>query len=218
MSPGTRTLFARGFRLTCSLTLPQMSTFFDEIKLYSTVPVVDEQILTAEFLEASRGLVKLFDLLGSTAFSPVTSDMNGNIEKVSKKMLADPKANTLQGLILSEVTDKKKTATQGLLWLCRGLQFTAQAMREAVDNPSIELTKAFTDAYLKTLSKYHGMLVKPIFKLAMNACPYRKDFFEKLGADQAKVNAQLLEWLEALEKIIAIIFAFFELGNYGKGL
>ncbi|GBC37041.2 glycolipid transfer protein [Rhizophagus irregularis DAOM 181602=DAOM 197198] len=31
-----------------------------------------------------------------------------------------------------------------------------------------------------TLKPFHGMVVRPIFALAMKACPYRKDFFEKL--------------------------------------
>lgn len=34
---------------------------------------------TAAFLEACEGLVKLFDLLGNTAFKVVQNDMNGNI-------------------------------------------------------------------------------------------------------------------------------------------
>lgn len=102
--------------------------------------------------------------------------------------------------------------------MSRGLQFTAQSLRETVDNPERELAKTFNDGYGKTLTKYHSMLVRPVFKLAMKACPYRKDFFAKLGADQDKVNAQLKEWLEALEKIVKIIFDFYESGNYGKGL
>ena len=55
------------------------------------------------------------------------------------------------------------------------------------------------------------MLVKPVFKLAMKACPYRKDFFEKLGADQTKVAEQLQKWLEALEGIVKIIMDFLHL-------
>ena len=198
-----------------------MSTFFDEMKKnFSEVTLTEENhIDTASFLEASESLVKLFDVLGSSAFAVVQKDMTGNIQKVRTKLLADPaNSSTLQGLILSEANTKTKTATQGLLWLSRGLQFTAQAMRETVDNPSSELVKTFTDAYLKTLSQYHGMLVKPIFKLAMKACPYRKDFFAKLGADQEKIVQQLTAWLEALEKIVKIIFDFFASGNYGKGL
>lgn len=197
-----------------------MSTFFDELKRsFADVTVTDGKIDTATFLEASESLVKLFDLLGSSAFSVVQKDMTGNIDKIRAKLLKDPaQALTLQDLVLSEAGTKDKKATQGLLWLLRGLQFTAQAMRETVDNPTKEMTVTFTDAYSKTLSQYHGMLVKPIFKLAMKACPYRKDFFEKLGADQAKVNEQLAVWLKALEEIVNTIIAFFASGNYGKGL
>lgn len=197
-----------------------MSTFFDEMKKsFVDVPVTDGKVDTATFLEASESLVKLFDLLGSSAFAVVQKDMTGNITKIRTKLLADPAgSSTLQDLILSEAGSKTKTATQGLLWLSRGLQFTAQAMRETIDNPAKELTVTFTDAYTQTLSKYHGMLVKPIFKLAMKACPYRKDFFAKLGADQEKVTKQLGEWLAALETIVKNIMDFFTSGNYGKGL
>lgn len=197
-----------------------MSTFFDEMKKsFADVPISSEKIDTASFLEASESLVKLFDLLGSSAFQVVQKDMTGNITKIRTKLLADPAGSgTLQDLVLSEANTKTKTATQGLLWLSRGLQFTSQAMRETIDNPSKELTVTFTDAYSKTLSQYHGMLVKPIFKLAMKACPYRKDFFEKLGADQTKVEEQLKAWLKALEDIVKIILDFFVSGNYGKGL
>lgn len=197
-----------------------MSTFFDEMKKsFADVPVTDGKIDTASFLEASESLVKLFDLLGSSAFAVVQKDMTGNISKIRAKLLADPAGSgTLQDLILSEANTKTKTATQGLLWLSRGLQFTSQAMKETVENPAKELTVTFTDAYSKTLSQYHGMLVKPIFKLAMKACPYRKDFFEKLGADQTKVEEQLRAWLKALEDIVKIILDFFTSGNYGKGL
>ena len=201
-------------------TSKTMSTFFDEMKKsFADVPITDEKVDTASFLEASESLVKLFDLLGSSAFQVVQKDMTGNITKIRTKLLADPAGSgTLQDLVLSEANTKTKTATQGLLWLSRGLQFTSQAMRETVDNPSKELAVTFTDAYSKTLSQYHGMLVKPIFKLAMKACPYRKDFFEKLGADQTKVAEQLKTWLKALENIVQIILDFFTSGNYGKGL
>lgn len=196
-----------------------MSTFFDEMKTsFVDVPVTDSKVDTASFLEASESLVKLFDLLGSSAFSVVQKDMTGNIEKIRAKLLLDPaNSSTLQDLVLSEVSTKSKKATQGLLWLSRGLQFTAQAMRETVDSLS-ELTVTFTDAYSKTLAQYHGMLVKPIFKLAMKACPYRQAFYEKLGSDQARVKELLATWLAALENIVKIIMDFFVLGNYGKGL
>lgn len=145
--------------------------------------------------------------------------MKGNIEKIRKRQLADPaKGETLQDIVLSEVTEKKKDATQGLLWLTRGLEFTAVAMRNTLNNPNEELSKSFTDSYAVTLSKYHGMLVRPVFKLAMKACPYRKDLFEKLGSPLEKVIEQLKEWLGALEKLVKIIQTFLTSGNYAKGL
>lgn len=41
-----------------------MSTFFDEMKRsFKDVPITDGKISTAEFLEASESLVKLFGML-----------------------------------------------------------------------------------------------------------------------------------------------------------
>lgn len=53
-------------------------------------------------------------------------------------------------------------------------------------------------------------MVKPIFSAAMSACPYRKDFYVKLGEDQEKVMAELRVWLAALEKIIVVLKGFLE--------
>lgn len=196
-------------------------TFFDDMKTsFKDVPQPDNEISTLEFLEASESLVKLFDLLGSSAFAVVQSDMSGNINKVSAKFLSDPvNCGTLEKLILTEIKEGgKKTATQGLLWLTRGLQFTAVAMRKCIDNPDWELSKAFEKAYSETLVKFHSFLVKPVFKLAMKACPYRKDFFAKLGDDLSKVNEQLQDWVSSLESVVDHIMKFFDSGNYGKGL
>jgi hypothetical protein len=55
-------------------------------------------------------------------------------------------------------------------------------------------------------------MVKPIFSAAMSACPYRKDFYAKLGGagDEEKVQSEMKTWLAALERIIAILKAFLE--------
>lgn len=44
----------------------------------------------------------------------------------------------------------------------------------------------------------------------MSACPYRKDFYAKLGSDDAKVQEDLRVYLAALEKIVGILKAFVE--------
>jgi hypothetical protein len=51
----------------------------------------------------------------------------------------------------------------------------------------------------------------------MKACPYRKDFFEKLGDDQEKVKQQYEEWLLAFEKVVQRLNNFYTEGGYDKG-
>ncbi len=53
-------------------------------------------------------------------------------------------------------------------------------------------------------------MVKPIFSAAMSACPYRKDFYTKLGEDPEKVAAELRVWLVALEKRIEVLKGFLD--------
>ncbi|ORZ34909.1 glycolipid transfer protein-like protein HET-C2 [Catenaria anguillulae PL171] len=177
------------------------TTYFDTLsKSYTQVPVTDEGIDTPSFLEATEGLINMLDLLGSSAFKPVQSDMSGNVKKIRERYNSDnAKNSTLQKLITSEKADNKKTATEGLLWLTRGLSFCAQALRHSHNNEAEELTESFTKAYETTLKPHHSMMVRPIFSLAMKACPYRKDFYAKLGSDTDKVRKQLSEWLVALE-------------------
>ncbi|KAK9478143.1 glycolipid transfer protein domain-containing protein [Lipomyces japonicus] len=195
------------------------NTFFDTAKRsFADVPIADSKISTTEFLEAAESLVSLFDLLGSAAFTVVQKDMNGNIKKIRDRQLANPAVSTtLQDIVISEKVEKNKTATQGLLWLTRGLEFTAVALRRNVSSNE-ELTDSFTAAYSEILIKFHSILVRPVFKLAMKATPYRKNFYEKLGGGFENVKDALLSWLDALEDIVKIIKDFFISGNYGKGL
>lgn len=44
----------------------------------------------------------------------------------------------------------------------------------------------------------------------MKACPYRNDFYAKLGSPEDVVRAQLIAWLEALERIVTIMKEFYE--------
>jgi len=166
-------------------------------------------IATTEFLEASESLTTLFDLLGSVAFSPVKSDILGNVKKIRDRQLAAPgESETLQSLVINELKTKKHVATEGLLWLVRGLDFTAQALRKNLSEPDTELCDSFRDAYGSTLKPYHSFIVKPIFSAAMSATPYRKDFYAKLGDDHVQCSAALERWVEALEKRVAILKEF----------
>ncbi|KAH0559928.1 hypothetical protein GP486_003551 [Trichoglossum hirsutum] len=203
---------------------PAGTTFFDSLKRsFSDVPVdaaKENAISTTEFLEAAESLITLFgvymlgELAGNPAmfaFTPVKSDMGGNIKKIRDRQLAAPaESETLQALVQNELKLKKPVASGGLLWLVRGLDFTAKALRKNTSNSTEELSDSFRSAYGDTLKPHHNFMVKPVFSAAMSATPYRKDFYQKLGDDQEQVKAKLEAWLTALEKQVEILQVFQE--------
>ena len=132
------------------------------------------------------------------------------IQKIRNRQLEAPlDSETLQSLVVAELQKAKKhTATEGLLWLTRGLDFTAQALRKNMDAPTEELSTSFRASYGETLKQHHSFIVKPIFSAAMSATPYRKDFYAKLGDDQQRVQKELRAWLEALERRVTILNGF----------
>lgn len=160
--------------------------------------------------------------MGSVAFNPVKNDMLGNVKKIRERQLASPgTSENLQGLCKAEIASKSHKATEGLLWLVRGLDFTAQALRADTTNnaglavneakPKKELADSFRDAYKNTLAPHHSFMIKPIFSAAMSATPYRKDFYAKMlgqGASPETLNKEIEEWLAALEERITILKTF----------
>jgi hypothetical protein len=205
--------------------IPAGKTWFDTLKThFSAVPLssTDKGISTLDFLSAAESTTTLFDMLGSVAFTPVKSDMTGNITKIRTRYNASPaNSQTLQELCKSELAAKSHTATEGLLWLVRGLDFTAQSLRaDLTDNvgvathepkPKAELADCFRKSYKNTLAPHHGWMVKPIFSAAMSATPYRKDLYARMagqGVEGEKVREELESWLKALEERVAVLKAF----------
>lgn len=102
---------------------PPGGTFLDTLKKsFVDVPIAPgtNAVSTTEFLEAAESLTTLFDVLGSVAFTPVKSDMLGNVKKIRDRQLAAPgESANLQDLVRNELKTKKHTATEGLVWLVR---------------------------------------------------------------------------------------------------
>ncbi|EKM54727.1 uncharacterized protein PHACADRAFT_258755 [Phanerochaete carnosa HHB-10118-sp] len=203
-----------------------MAPYFETVKSFTDVPVTDAGVDTITFLEAAQGVVNLFDLLGSAAFAAVQNDLKSNIAKVRARYDAVPdQSGTLELLVENEKGEKKRTATEGLLWLLRGLAFTCKALQIAQANKSTELSTAFSESYSATLKKYHNFVVKGVFAVAMKACPYRAAFFDKLAADpaggppvpQEKLDEELDKWLAALDSIATRLQTFYDSNDYGKG-
>ncbi|GMK55744.1 hypothetical protein CspeluHIS016_0208000 [Cutaneotrichosporon spelunceum] len=199
-----------------------MPQFFETItKSFEDVPITEDGVETSSFLEASEGVVKIFNLFGNPAFSVVQNDITGNINKVRTYYTANPtEANTLEKLLAHDkaahAKPKERVATDALMWLLRGLKFTSMGLRNNLDSKDEELSVSFTKAYEGSLKKYHGMMVRPVFSLAMKACPYRTSFYSKLGEPQDVVLAKLDKWLKALENIIERMSKVFKDGGYGE--
>lgn len=144
-------------------------TFFANLqKSFVDVPFDkshENAIETSPFLEAAESLCTLFgilgktllspwilltwcriDVLGSVAFTPVKSDMLGNVKvgvphtttkkptngavlkKIRDRQLVAPvQSEHLQSLVINELKTKKHTATEGLLWLVRFVYLLAHA-------------------------------------------------------------------------------------------
>jgi len=200
--------------MTSKRTIPPGGTLYDTFKRsWTDVPIdkeKDNAISTSEFLEAAEEVLSIFDVLGSVAFIPVKTDMNGNINKIRDRQLAKPaESATLQELVINELKEKKHTATEGLVWLVRGLEFTLLSLQINLASPnSEELSVSFRSAYSTTLKPHHSFLVKPMFSAAMSACPYRKDFYAKLGDDETKVQEAMRTWLTAMENVVGILKEF----------
>ncbi|KAH6560656.1 hypothetical protein BASA60_000526 [Batrachochytrium salamandrivorans] len=226
-----------------------MATFFDTLSSsYTTIVVAssDNGIPTLQFLDSTNSLTKLFDTLGA-AFSVVSSDMHGNITKIRTRFDQNAaRSGTLQELVNAERADNSGKAADALLWLKRGLEFTAMGLRRNLDNPSEELSTSFNKAYEGTLSRHHNFMIRGVFfgklnthggvlattqsfpthpvlffyylmQLAMKACPSRVDFYAKLSrSDPAKMKEQLVAWLSALETQVSIINQFLKANGIEK--
>ncbi|ODN75825.1 hypothetical protein L202_05824 [Cryptococcus amylolentus CBS 6039] len=196
--------------------------FFETItKSFTDVTITEAGVNTAEFLEAAEGLVKIFNLFGNPAFTVVQNDLTGNIAKIRAYLAQNPtSASTLESLLATEKANvpkpKDRVATDALMWLLRGLKFTSLGLKINLENKDEELSASFTKAYEQSLKKYHGMMVRPVFYLAMKACPYRATFYPKLGEPQAEVTVKLEAWLKALYDIVEKETTVFKAGSYGE--
>ncbi len=68
---------------------------------------------------------------------------------------------------MNEKGEKKRTATEGLMWLLRGLAFTCKALQAAQANKTEELSAAFSKSSEATLKKFHNFVVKGIFAVSV---------------------------------------------------
>lgn len=197
-------------------TIPAGGTLLDTFKRsWVDVPVdadKDNAISTTEFLEASEALTMIFDALNTAGLTFVKTDILNNVKKVRTRQLEAPAdSETVQALVLNELKTGKHTATEGLLWLVRGLEFTCIALSQNVANSTETVKDSFSNAYSASLKAHHNWVVSKGIQVAFGYCPDRATLYDKLGAKESsleKVHTDLRPYLAALEKIVGILKGF----------
>eukprot|EP00732_Lithocolla_globosa_P003133 Lithocolla_globosa_v1_NODE_2372_length_2032_cov_3.563480.p2 type:complete len:205 gc:universal NODE_2372_length_2032_cov_3.563480:696-82(-) len=183
---------------------------------WQDVTIVDGQVNAKEFIEAAVCFTSILTLLGGVVFDPVKNDMLGNIKQMEDWRLTDPEKHAnLQEMVRLEMASGKgkmgvRCAANGLTWFKRGMEFMVTSFQRSLNNETEELSVSFQKGYDTTLSKHHNFMMRPVFYLAVKACPYRKKFFETLaqGADMDKLMADAREYFDAFQKLQEICTAF----------
>ncbi|OJA14717.1 hypothetical protein AZE42_04369 [Rhizopogon vesiculosus] len=212
--------------------------YFETVKSFADVPITIHGVETSIFLEASEGLVQLFDLLGSGVFGFVQSDIRGNIgesyhfpllstkpysfsatQGVRARYQADSSCcSTLENLVRSESSCEDRHGTGCLIRLTRGLTFLCRALQHMQNDPSVELHVCFKRSYDEVLRHHHTFFVRSLAAVAVRAAPYRHDFYARIsqGAPAEKLDVELARWLCGLDVIVKRLKAFIEGGGYGR--
>ncbi|XP_017096464.1 glycolipid transfer protein [Drosophila bipectinata] len=137
-------------------------------------PSTDDKLETQAFLNAAKEIVTVIESFGKL-FTPVISDMNGNINKLTKAYGADVlKYQYLEDLIVLNV-NVDDFAANALLWLKRGLQLICTFFENIYNDAQGKeaLKQHLQDAYERTLKPYHGFIVQSTIKIIYSWVPTR---------------------------------------------
>ncbi|KHN71921.1 Glycolipid transfer protein [Toxocara canis] len=166
------------------------------------------KVPTEQFLRACQGIADFVGFLG-TAFIPVKNDISGNVSKVRSKFESDrEKLKYIEDLIdddLAHNGGKLGYATEGLLWLKRGLEFMLELLTEMVreyrssaDKSSSEsLVAVINKAYVATLKRHHGFVSKQLFKVVIVAAPYRRTILKALAEGNEGIDDICIDHIAA---------------------
>jgi len=182
------------------MTDVQAKTFFTEEDSLFPALVHGDQIPIVEFLKASAHLGNFFSILG-TVFTPVKSDILGNVQKLQDFINNCPEnCQYVNDIVKIEGANPKSVAIDALLWLKRALEFTLNILDRMVSNEtygsvSEDLRPLCLEAYKTTLKRYHGWMVQQIFHFAMKACPWRKDVLSSLAFGKPNMEELVISQL-----------------------
>jgi len=195
-----------------------VTPYFETVKSFADVPVTSDGVETAPFLDASDGLVNMFDLLGIGVFSFVQVDLRANIGGIrTRHMSHQHVSTTLEKLVTSEAQEGTRQSTACLVRLIRGLLFTCRALENMQADQTSELRACFKRSYDDVLRHHHGWIVQTAVTLAIKTVPSRSEFYRRIsqGGSHERLDGELAKWLQGLNKIVVHMERFLAEGGHG---
>ncbi|KAK1428420.1 hypothetical protein QVD17_17254 [Tagetes erecta] len=171
------------------------------------------EMLTRPFLDVCKQILPIIDKFGAS-MGLVKTDVGGNITRLENKYLSSPEEfQKLYSIVKVEVAAKKaegsSSCTNGLLWLTRAMDFIVELFRNLMEHKDWNMSQVCTEAYTKSLKKYHGWLASSTFTVAMKLAPERKKFMDvvcgngDIDADIEKFCATFTPILQENHKFLA---------------
>ncbi|XP_076933899.1 glycolipid transfer protein 1-like [Bidens hawaiensis] len=173
----------------------------------------DGEMLTKPFLDVCKHILPVIDKFGA-AMALVKTDVGGNITRLDNKYLTNPtEFQNLCSMVQVEVAAKKakdsSSCTNGLLWLTRAMDFILELFRNLMEHEDWAMSQVCSEAYTKTLKKFHGWLASSTFTVAMKLAPERNKFMDVVAgkgdirSDIEKFCATFTPLLEENHKFLA---------------
>ncbi|CAF1586366.1 unnamed protein product [Rotaria magnacalcarata] len=170
-------------------------TLSDIFSILDALPL--EEFQSELFLQICEDYFSLLGKFNSPIFTPLKTDVNGNINKLRRKMSENLiNFQTLYAMIHDEIesqtTNTKNSATDALLWLKRTFEFLSNFLYEFGMGDKT-LADAVSIGYEQSLRKYHGILARSVFSFALRAVPSNEEFIRSLAIDQNDASKNLFE-------------------------
>ncbi|KAK6176466.1 hypothetical protein SNE40_014750 [Patella caerulea] len=181
------------------------------LQLFRACKDADGEISIDRYNDAYDELCKLFYLLGKV-FSFVASDVEEkvNILRDYRKLPNESQHyQSIQSMIKYEVehktTNNKKKASgcRTLLRLHRALEFTYEFMMElGKAESSSKMSTAASEAYGRSLAKFHPFLIRQAVYLAVHTLPHRDQLMKNMKIEDVEKGKELLEQIVTEQKMI----------------
>jgi hypothetical protein len=144
-------------------------------------------------------------------FSPVKSDIGGNIAKLKTALSQKSNKVSLQKLVLDEkAAGKSKDSATSLLWFSRcvsplrysfhffqndffsrrAMSFIFMLLKKV--SAGLDANKAAKEAYEETLALHHGFMVRNTFQMGLMAAPSTDSMLQCLGSDKVTAEVESL--------------------------